>query len=325
MALGVLITSASRKVALVRAFRDALLEVGGGRVTAADITSLAPALYAADAARLLPPSDDAGFVDALLQLCREEEISLIVPTRDAELPVMAAARDRAAAEGVRVLVPDAAAVAVCQDKEAFARACADTGLRTPRVVPRPTARDLPLFVRPRTGAGGHGARVVRTEVELAAAVSELGPLAFAQELVEARELTVDLFIDPRDGTPVSCVPRERLLIVAGESYVGRTVRDEALQDATIRLAAALRLTGHLTVQAFRRDDEILFIEVNPRYGGGAALGFAAGAPTPASAVRVAAGLPVEPRLGAHEVGLVMLRYTEDRFLRASELLGPVEP
>lgn len=325
MRTGVLITSASRKVGLVRAFRAALAGIGGGRVVAADVSPLAPALYAADAARLVPRSDDPAFIDALLRLCSEERIFLVIPTRDAELPVMAAARERAAAQGVTVLVPDVAAVAVCQDKAAFARACAAAGLATPRVVAAPTARDLPLFVRPRTGSGGHGARAVRSKTELDAALSELGPLAYAQALVEAPEYTVDLFVDPRDGTPVSCVPRERLMVIAGESYVGRTVRDDALRDAAIRLASALRLTGHVTVQAFRRGDEVLFIEVNPRYGGAAALGFAAGARTPEAAVRVAAGLPVEPRLDEYEIGLVMLRYTEDQFLRASELLEAVIP
>ena len=118
---------------------------------------------------------------------------------------------------------------------------------------------------------------MRDRAGIIASLAELGSSAFVQELVEAPEYTVDLFVDPRDGTPISCVPRERVHVVDGASQIGRTVRDAILRDATLRLASALRLTGHLTVQAFRRGEEVLFIEVNPRYGGGASLGFEAGA------------------------------------------------
>src|SRR3990172_1677030 len=204
----VLITSASRKVALVRAFREALATVaGGGRVVAVDISPLAPALYEADVARLVPGSDDPAFVPSLLELCAAENVRLVVPTRDEELPVLAAARARSAVAGILVLVPDADVVATCQDKRRFAAACVTAGLATPRIVTSPTAADLPLFVRPVTGKGGRGARVVRTPVELAAAVEELGDRALWQELVEATEITVDAFIAP-DGTPITCVPRE---------------------------------------------------------------------------------------------------------------------
>jgi carbamoyl-phosphate synthase large subunit len=317
--MNVLITSASRKVGLVRAFMEAARSTGGGRVVAADITPLAPALYEADAGILIPRSDDPGFVDAVLAVCEHDEIGLLVPTRDEELPVFAAAKERFAASGVSVLVADADAVETCQDKRRFAVACVAAGLTTPRVIESPTPADLPLFIRPRRGKGGMGARAVRSEAELHVALAELGGEAFSQELVIAPEYTIDVFVDS-SGVPISSVPRRRLLVVAGESYVGRTVRHEPLQQATLRLVTALRLTGHLTVQAFDRDGEILFIEVNPRYGGGAALGFAAGARSPESAIRQARGERLVPHLDDYAVDLTMLRYTDDRFLGTADLI-----
>jgi carbamoyl-phosphate synthase large subunit len=322
--MNVLITSASRKVGLVRAFMAAVQGTGGGRVIAADITPLAPALYEADGGLLVPRSDDPGFVDAVLTICERERIGLIVPTRDEELPVFARARERFAAHGTAVLVSGTDAIAICQDKRRFASACAEAGLATPRVVESPTADDLPLFIRPRSGKGGAGARIVRSQTQLNAALDELGDQAFSQELIGAPEYTIDVFISSR-GEPITCVPRERILVIAGESYVGRTVRDERLGRATLQLLAAIGITGHATVQAFRRDEEILFIEVNPRYGGAAALGFAAGARTPETAVREAMGERLVPRLDDYEVGLVMLRHADDRFVRTADLIGPDSP
>jgi len=84
------------------------------------------------------------------------------------------------------------------------------------------------------------------------------------------------------------------------------------------------VTGHTTIQAFRRRDDVLFIEVNPRYGGGATLGFAAGASTPEFAIRAARGERLEPRLDAYEVGLTMIRHSADLFIRGADLVRPTE-
>ena len=120
----VLITSASRKVLLVRSFKDAIRRLGSGRVIGADISPLAAALYEADDARIIPRSDDPAFVEALLRLCEAEGIGLVVPTRDEELPVLARERERFAAAGTVVLVSAPDAVETCRDKARFVAAVA---------------------------------------------------------------------------------------------------------------------------------------------------------------------------------------------------------
>jgi carbamoyl-phosphate synthase large subunit len=318
----VLVLSASRKVLLVRAFREAIAATGTGRVLAADLNPLSAALYEADAARLVPRSDDPGFVDALLALCERDGVGLVIPTRDEELPILAAARDRFAAAGTLVLVSSREAVDACRDKRRFGAAVAAAGLETPAehdANGNLAAIPLPAFVKPRFGKGGRGAVAVATFEDLRAAVDAIDGDAVIQELVRTPEYTVDAFLD-LDGTPISCVPRERVQVVAGESVVSRTVDDPGLVDATLRLCRSIGLVGHLTVQAFRSPDRIAFIEINPRYGGAANLGFAAGAPTPAFALALARGERVTPRIGEYERGLVMLRHAEDRFVRDADLV-----
>jgi carbamoyl-phosphate synthase large subunit len=75
----------------------------------------------------------------------------------------------------------------------------------------------------------------------------------------------------------------------------------------------------VTIQAFRSADRIAFIEINPRYGGAANLGFAAGARTPEYAIRLSRGERLKPQLGEYEIGLVMLRAGEDRFVHEGDL------
>ncbi len=103
--MNVLITSASRKVGLVRAFQSALARHGGGCVVAVDTSPFAPALYLADRHFLVPPTTDPHFIDQIAELCQRESVGLIVPTRDEELPIFAAARSRLERQGRRVLAP----------------------------------------------------------------------------------------------------------------------------------------------------------------------------------------------------------------------------
>jgi carbamoyl-phosphate synthase large subunit len=315
----VLITSAARKVLLVRAFRDALDRLGGGLVVATDLDPRAAALHEANRRRFLPRSDEPGFVEALRTVCREEAIGLVIPTRDDELPILAAGRPALADDGVLVLVSAPGAIATCRDKRRFAAAVSAAGLDAPRTFDDALTAPLPAFVKPRFGKGGRGATAVADRDQLLAALEVAGPDSVVQELVVAPEYTVDLFLD-LEGVPISAVPRERVLVVDGESVVSRTVRDPDLVSASVRLASAIGLIGHVTIQAFRSPERIAFIEINPRYGGAANLGFAAGAPTPEYAVRLARGERLEPRLGEHEAGLVMLRASDDRFVRETDLV-----
>jgi carbamoyl-phosphate synthase large subunit len=320
----VLIASASRKVLLVRAFKEASARVGGGRVIAADINPLAAALYEADDARIIPRSDDPGFTDALLRICEADRVGLVVPTRDEELPILARQRERFAEAGTVVLVSTPEAVEACQDKVRFVAAVGAAGLETPAVYPDAAATRYPAFVKPRRGKGGRGATRVANATELAATLEGLGEEAIVQAFIDAPEFTIDVFID-FDGRPISCVPRERIAVVGGESVVGRTVRDPELATAAVHLCTAIGLVGHLTVQAFRTAPAVSFVEINPRYGGAANLGFEAGAPTPEYALRAARGERVEPRLDGYEVGLMMFRHAADIFVRDADLIRPDAP
>lgn len=315
----VLITSVARKVPLVRAFRGATAALGG-RVVGADVSPLAAGLYEADEARVVPRSNDVTFIPVLLELCERDDIGLVVPTRDEELPVLAAARDRFAAAGTLVLVSPPDAIEACQDKARFVDEVAAAGLHAPRRFEGGEDIRYPAFVKPRRGKGGVGARRVPDQAALRAALAELGNDAIVQELVDAPELTIDTFLDLA-GQPITCVPRERVTVVGGESVVSRTVRDPGLVESTLALCRHLGLVGHVTVQAFRTPDDVLFIEVNPRYGGAATLGFAAGARTPEMAIRMARGEALRPRLGTQEIGLTLLRSAADRFVREGELIG----
>ena len=309
--MNVLITSVARKVWLVEAFRRALAGAGG-LVLASDADPLAVGLRLADGAVDLPRQDDPCFEAALFAACEARRIDLIVPTRDAELSWFSARREKLAAVGATAMVAPPSVIAVCQDKLAFADACAASGFAVAEVLREPARARFPLFARPRRGAGGRDAG----RIDDAAALARLTPFSnfIVQAFVDAPEYTIDLFADFA-GQVLTVAPRQRLRVAAGESVVGVTVEAPWLIERAVALARSLGLVGHNTLQCFCDGGEPCWIENNPRYGGGAALGFAAGADTPSLLVRLAAGERLAPRIGAYERGLYLFRYGADHFAR----------
>ena len=157
-AVTVLLTSAGRRVELVRAFQAAARRLGiEARVLATDINPLAPALHVADGAFLVPPTRDAAFVPALVGICEQERVSLVLPLIDPDIPVLARQREDFRAAGAAAGVVSADAAEVTRDKVAHQDVLRRTGLPVARGWTAddidPAAVPYPVFVKPpATGA-----------------------------------------------------------------------------------------------------------------------------------------------------------------------------
>ncbi|MBF0515523.1 MAG: ATP-grasp domain-containing protein [Nitrospirae bacterium] len=321
--MNVLITSASRKVTLVRCFKEALKKEGGGHVYAADISPLSAALYAADGHFLIPRDDDPNFIATLITICEANKVRLIVPTRDEELPIFAEQLDRFRSIGTTVMVAPPQTIAICQDKRLFVNYCQSHGFESPHcynIAADGGGADsihYPVFLKPRFGKGS--AKVARLDSEDALRfLLEADPEAIVQEYIQADEYTIDVFID-FTGQVISAVPRRRIGVFGGESFIGKTLNNPQLIAEAARLSQQLGLVGHNTIQCFLDGAKVKFIEINPRFGGGASLSIAAGADTPRFVIKLLNGEKLTPVLGQFKDGLHMLRYTEDMYLDASQI------
>jgi carbamoyl-phosphate synthase large subunit len=268
---------------------------------------------------VVPRGLGEAFTRALENICSRHTIRLIVPTRDEELAFFAANCERWKARGVEIMVSGPAAIDTCQDKKHFVEFCRGHGFDVPPTFEpcEVRAENYPLFVKHRFSTGNRRAMAVESPEELAYVLRRIGD-PIVQKLIQAPEFTVDLFAD-LSGRVLSVVPRERIDVVSGESFIGRTCKQAAVIDTAVRLATALRLKGHNTMQCFLDRGTVRWIEINPRYGGAANLGFAAGADTPRMLIKLLKSETVRPSIGEFIDGLVMLRYTEDLFVPGSVL------
>ena len=116
----ILISSAGRRVSLVRLFIKALKEQNiNGLVHAIDIDSNAPALYAADKFQIVSKIKDPGYINQLLKICVENEINLIVPTIDTELHLLSKNVSLFNKKGIQLLVCNEDVNKICNDNKIY--------------------------------------------------------------------------------------------------------------------------------------------------------------------------------------------------------------
>ena len=323
----VLITAASRRVPLVRAFKGAVARAGGrGRVLVTDVNPLSPAIHAADDWFLVPMATDPAYVDALLEICAAERISLLVPTIDDELEPMSAAIERFARIGTRVAVSPEVTNRICNDKYetcVHLRASGIAAAESCLPLQLPVNPRFPLLVKPRVGRGGVGAFPVKDRRELEFFLDYV-ERPIVQEFLDGPEFTIDMLCD-FDGRPLSVVPRERVVIRAGVIDRRRTVQDPQLIDLALSVARVLPCAGAVNVQCRVVQGRPVVFEINPRFSGGIPLTIAAGADFPMMLVALAAGQRVAPAIGRFRGDLWMTNYESSVFLDAADLSAVRRP
>ena len=284
------------------------------RVVAVDADPDAAGLYLADAHSLVPPSDDAAYIECVRNVCLQHGVDFAFPLHSSEIVPFAAARSLLAASGVSTVLPDAKVAALCADKRAFADYMAASGLPHPRTYRRDsTDFEFPVFVKARSGSSGKGAGVASDPTELEV-LRRHHQECIVQEVINLPELTVDCFIS-RAGVLVGCVPRYRLRVKDGKSMVALTAARPVVSTAVADLLLRLGYRGACNVQVFERlDGSVCFVEVNPRLAaGGLPLATEAGVNIPELMLRDSDGEELQPV--PFEPGVRMMRYLSEVFVR----------
>jgi len=317
----VLVTGAggAAGIAVIRA-----LDGHAATIFAGDCDPLATGLHLVEPSKrlVLPRGDDPLFAQSLAELCSTHELNVLVPTVDEELIAVARAAEELRERGIVALCPSAEALETCLDKHALMQALADVV-----ACPRSSLLDrhfdagdweFPVAVKPRTGRGGRGFRVLDSAAGLADLPHD-GSL-LVQEFLPGAEYSVDVLVDRR-GEVAAAVPRERLRVDSGVAVVARSVADDELQAAAGECARALGLRGASNVQLRRaRNGRPKLLEINPRFPGTVALTIASGVDLPLLALADFLGEELPPDCGEFEpVGIV--RMLAETVVDADELRG----
>ncbi len=116
--MNILITSAGRRVELVQEFIEkAKLLSQSCEVFTSDLNpSLSAACQVSDRSFKSPKVTDASYPDFLLKICKDNNITLIVPTIDTELLVLSEIKQAFHEEGISIISCATEFVLSCRDK-----------------------------------------------------------------------------------------------------------------------------------------------------------------------------------------------------------------
>lgn len=307
----ILFTSVGRRVELIQAFRNAAVKLNKEiYIYGTDMTESAPALSFCDYSIIVPRIKDKDYIPELIRICKGEKIDALIPTIDTDLILLAENKDRFGS--TKVVISQAEKVALCRDKRLTADYFNSIGLKSPRPIDNYKVYNggYPAFIKPKDGSSSAFAFKIENEDELRTFAS-IVPDYIVQPFVSGTEYTVDIFCD-FDGNPIYITPRVRLVVRAGEVLKTEIVQDPKIISEIKLLVDSYKPCGQITVQLIRdkKTGEDYYIEINPRFGGGAPLSIKAGADSAEALLKLLDGKRLTFVDRAAEHGAVFSRFDQ---------------
>jgi carbamoyl-phosphate synthase large subunit len=315
--ISILFTCVGRRVSLVNSFQAAANALDLSlTVIGADVSKLSPALHKCDQKYIVEKVSHPDYISQILRIVEKENISLLIPTVDLDLKILAKYKSKFADIGCTVLVSDPDIIDICQDKCKTYRFLIDNSFETPSTSTAEIAlenKDLkfPCFLKPADGYASRGTAVVENFEELVFFAKRI-PNCICQDFTEGDEITCDVYVD-FNMNPRCVVPRQRLEVRSGEVSKGRVIKRNDVMEGAAKVIKTLKAgPGVITIQLFITPDNcIVYTEINPRFGGGAPLSIKAGADFPKWILQELTGQKPDAQFDQFTDQLTMLRYDSE--------------
>lgn len=309
----ILFTSVGRRVELVQQFRAAAADLGIKlEIIGADISESAPALTCCDHTLIVPRIKDSAYIPALVNFCQEQHVDALIPTIDTDLYLLSCEKQRFAETGTTVFISAPDKIAICRDKRFTADYFHSIGLSSPSPTDDVACYNggFPAFIKPLDGSSSIGANKANTPEELSFFASRLSGYVI-QPFVSGTEYTVDIFCDTA-GNPIYITPRIRQAVRAGEVLKTKIHHEPSIVEECLRLVQDFKPCGGITVQLIRNEETGInqYIEINPRFGGGAPLSMKAGADAAKATLQTLMGRQLTYQSEAASEGAVYSRFDQ---------------
>ncbi|MHC5213313.1 MAG: ATP-grasp domain-containing protein [Planctomycetota bacterium] len=313
--MNILLTSIGRRGYLVKYFKEAL--GAAGKVFGADNSPCSAAFAYCDGTAILPRVQKDHYPEALLKICRENNIDIVIPLIDPELEVLAPLQGLFKTEGILLLVSPPETIELASDKYLTCQFAKGNGLQAPQTFIDLAlasdqlvagALDWPVMVKPRKGSASRNITICHDKLQLEAAF-EATDEPMIQEILEGPEYGYDLFGDT-DFKPISVYCKEKLAMRAGETDKAVSTANPPLIEFGQSLLESMKLLGPADVDVILTDDGPKLLEINPRFGGGYPCAHMAGADFCKKIIAMHKGQALTPDIGTGPDGVCMLKQDE---------------
>lgn len=319
--LNILILSCGTRNKIVQYFKRELGDKG--QVMATDCSELAPALYDADKHFIVPRMDDEGYLDEILNICKENKIKGVLSLIDPELSLIAKNKEAFLEIGTTPIISDYDLIELCFDKFKFNELLVENGFNIIRsyVDKELFYKDVdaglieyPVFVKPVKGSASINISKVTTKKEIEQLFSRHDNLMI-QEFMDGNEYGADTYIDMLSGEPVAIFTKEKVKMRAGETDKSVSVKDDKLFDLIKLFVKALGFRGIIDIDIFKVNSKYYISEVNPRFGGGYPHAYECGVNIPGMIINNLEGKENQVVTGHYDEDVYMMKFNEVKIIR----------
>lgn len=318
--MNILIMSPGRRVEIVDYFKKELSAVGGFVYTL-DMSSYTPALYAGD--RYYRVEKDFDNLDAymqnVLQICRDNNIKLVLTLIDPELPLLAEYKKEFEKDGTKVMISENELVDATLDKYLFFTYFADTLPVIPTFNNKKDVQEaitsgemgFPIFAKPRKGSGSEGLLTIQDIKRLESCESE--DEYIFQPYMKSKEFGIDMFFNLNTGVLEQYFIKEKLSMRSGETDKSVSVHNEDIKQIIMTLSGK-GFRGTVDMDVFLAPDGKYYVnEINPRFGGGYPHAYHCGMNYMKNIVNELLGKVSGYKMDDYEDGVLMMKYNNYYF------------
>lgn len=322
-----LFCSVGRRGRLLRNVKETIGKTGV--LVGTDLQSTAPALQFCDRQYVVPRITDPGYIDTILQICRDNGIKAVTTLIDPEIEILAANSERFREIGVIPLCPAPKSAIYCFDKYELFKYLTEKGIRTPL-----TFHDwdeflkaldegrisFPVFMKPVCGSGSVGAHKVNT-LEQAEQDWFSGEHDYIiQELMTGGDCDADVYVDTISHKAVAAFSKRKIETRIGGASKTISFRDPKLFKFIQEICDVFEFNGPLDMDFFIKDGEYYLSEINPRFGGAYLHAYGAGVDFIKLIVNNINGIENPVEIGNYDDDVLMLMYDDVVVCKADDLV-----
>lgn len=322
-----LFCSVGRRGRLLRNVKETIGKTG--LVVGTDHQSTAPALQFCDRQYVVPRITDPGYVDILLDICRENDIKAVTTLIDPEIEILAANTDRFREAGVIPLCPAPQSAIYCFNKYELFKYLTEKGIRTPL-----TFHDwdefmaaladgrisFPVFMKPVCGSGSVGAHKVYSLDQAKADWNSGEHDYIIQELMTGGDCDADVYVDTISHKAVAAFSKRKIETRIGGASKTISFKDPKLFAFIEQICSVFEFNGPLDMDFFIKDGEYYLSEINPRFGGAYLHAYGAGVDFIKLIVNNINGIENPVNIGDYDDDVLMLMYDDVVIAKASDLV-----
>lgn len=295
----------------------------------------------------VPGGEDSEYINTILDICRKENVDVILPVSNEEALALSKHRDLFEDIGAVIATSEYKTLELALNKGKAYSFLKEQGLACPKFYIAKSLKDFissvyklgfpetRVMMKPSTGRGGRGARILTNEnlishllhekpgslyadfqsvVKTLEGVDEDNfPELIVMEYLPGKIHSVDFLA--KNGEALIIVPKTRIIGNPSQTLVGQVEKDEFIEEDIRKISKAFNFEYNINIEMKRsRDGIALPFDINPRIAASVGFCTGAGANLIYYALKLALGENIPSNVVVQD-GTKMVRYLKELYVK----------